>query len=271
MGNNNSRDHSTLDTQLAISNSILQDHFTKKEKEQMEPLLNAEHLAKKDTSEQMQNSMYLYLFMLGTNPFLAISFGKTRNWGPGKKLAVIGGLTLFDTVWLASSAIGSLQENSKKHGVENFRNAINPELVKAYQAIRISEWRERSRAIEKNTPFIVEESRLRRLNLEINDINEKSPIQQAVQDSYITMEELQRNRDLERNNQNPENQDDWQKAYQPPDYQSQAQDQYQSNNNDYYSYGRGENSNTPQEDDFARQVREAELANARWKKKKWDD
>ena len=183
---------------------------------------------------------------------------------------MIGGLTLFDTVWLASSAMASLQENSKKHGVESFRNAINPELMQAYQAIRISEWQERSRANEKNTPYIVQDSRLGRLNLKVNHADQ-SPIQQAVQDSYITMEELQRNRALERNNKNPENHDDWQKAYQPPEDQSQAQDQYQSNNNDYYSYGRGENLNAPQEDDFAKQVREAELANARWKKKKWDD
>ena len=119
-------------------------------------------------------------------------------------------------------------------------------FLKIFDDIQHKEYYDRFDAAKYNKAYTVtythrEEDVYSRLRNQ-SPSTKKSPIQQAVQDSYITMEELQKDKTRE-----------LQERQQPKNLTS---DEY---------------SNLPEifnNDDFARQVAEAESENNKWKKQK---
>ena len=130
----------------------------------------------------------------------------------------------------------------------------NLKLRQEYIAIVLKEHWERNRAIRNNEDYKVSSSRLNNLNLMPS--SKQSPIQQAVQDSFTTMEELREKR--RQNHDNTEN--NWQETYQS----NEAMIEHAQNQpiDGYY-----QDDNSPN-DDFAKQIAAAELDNAKWSKNK---
>ena len=168
---------------------------------------------------------------------------KKHGFSRGKAMAGIMGLTFLDVYTWGLNAAGVINGNAEEFKINELRAGIDKELIDTLHALRNDEFQDRLRAIRENTTFRPDYSRLDDPKFE----HSNNPVTQAVQDSYVTMEEFQ-------------------KAQREGKGTGPEQDEYFSHLTDQSSH-----QGSSDDDDFQKQILEAERENNKWKKKKWGD
>jgi len=239
------------DINQKIYTDISNDHFTQNEQRQMEPYVKIHKQLNEDLAVDRQKKVPRVMFMMGAGTGCYMSafyfYGKykkdkirelsSRKFSAG--FALLCFMTVTGTFFSIRSFSIHNKDVNRKLDAEKSKST-NPELLREFDAIKEKEYFNRYITEKNNEKYKVLRSRLSK---------GQSPIQQAVQDSYINMEQLQKNKAKESTLT-------FSFVF---SFRKELQDQQQPKNltSDEYS-----------NDDFAKQIAEAEAENNKWKKQK---
>ena len=173
-----------------IYKGILDDHFTCDEKEKLKPLAAGMNKSIEEAIEDFNSKKWFFHSYTIFTSFLFYWFGLQCR--KRKYLLDKWKWYSYNIIWMSenvsnypSYAYLKMTETPYLNGTMNYTESIDPKLFKDFKDITNKEYYKRHLAIENQTPFIVENSRI-----VDRSRNSQTYIRKAVSDSFVIMEEL---------------------------------------------------------------------------------
>ena len=184
-----------------IYRGILDDHFTCDEKDKLEPLaIGLKKTIDKTNEDWSSHKWWIVPGMLGLAHMISyrkmnspsfkrkkvISFLQRKGL-PAKRIWYSSNMIIDATAGIISILIlGAVHNSPYFSEAKKYTESLDPKLFKDFKDITNKEYYQRHLAIENQTPFMVENSRI-----EAKAQNSQKYIRKAVSDSFAIMEELE--------------------------------------------------------------------------------